>query len=60
LLEISRSAAARLRHIAGTAWSTKRYPNIEPLKDQQMRCEKLWTLPASGDDLMKQAASISF
>ena len=32
-------AAARLRHIAGTAWSTKRYLNIEPLKDQQMqRC----------------------
>jgi hypothetical protein len=54
-------AAARLRHIAGTAWSTKRYLNIELLKDQQMRpsplepvpgaaqpklkCEKLWTLP---------------
>jgi len=30
-------AAARLRHIAGTAWSTKRYFNIELLKDQQMR-----------------------
>jgi len=29
--------AARLRHIAGTAWSTKRYLNIELLKDQQMR-----------------------
>jgi hypothetical protein len=26
-----------LRHIAGTAWSTKRYLNIELLKDQQMR-----------------------
>jgi integrase/recombinase XerD len=25
------------RHIAGTAWSTKRYLNIELLKDQQMR-----------------------
>jgi len=24
--------AARLRHIAGTAWSTKRYLNIESLK----------------------------
>jgi transposase-like protein len=24
-------------HIAGTAWSTKRYLNIELLKDQQMR-----------------------
>jgi hypothetical protein len=23
-----------LRHIAGTAWSTKRYLNIELLKDQ--------------------------
>ena len=30
-------AAARLRHIAGTAWSTKRYLNIELLRDQQMR-----------------------
>jgi hypothetical protein len=30
-------AATRLRHIAGTAWSTKRYLNIELLKDQQMR-----------------------
>ena len=38
--EISRRlnlAAARLRHIAGTAWSTKRYLNIGLLKDQQMR-----------------------
>jgi hypothetical protein len=30
-------AAAGLRHIAGTTWSTKRYRNIELLKDQQMR-----------------------
>jgi putative transposase len=30
-------AAARLRYIAGTAWSTKRYLNIQLLKDQQMR-----------------------
>jgi hypothetical protein len=30
-------AAGRLRHIAGTAWSTKRYLNIELLKDQEMR-----------------------
>jgi len=30
-------AAARLRHIAGTAWSTKRYLNIELLKDQRKR-----------------------
>ncbi len=30
-------AAARLRHIAGTAWSTKRYLNLELLKDHQMR-----------------------
>jgi hypothetical protein len=29
--------AARLRHIARTAWSTKRYLNIELLKDQEMR-----------------------
>ena len=30
-------AAARLRYIAGTAWSSKRYLSIELLKDQQMR-----------------------
>ncbi len=30
-------AAARLRYIAGTAWSTKRYLKIELLKDRQMR-----------------------
>src|SRR5262249_51338743 len=30
-------AAARLHHIAGTAWSTNRYLNIQLLKDQQMR-----------------------
>jgi putative transposase len=30
-------AAARLRHIAGTAWSTKKYLNIQLLKDQEMR-----------------------
>jgi hypothetical protein len=30
-------AAAWLRHIAGTAWSTKRYLNDELLKDQQIR-----------------------
>jgi putative transposase len=29
-------AAARLRHVAGTAWSSKRYLNIGLLKDQQM------------------------
>jgi len=27
-------APARLRDIAGTVWSTKRYLNIEPLRDQ--------------------------
>ena len=30
-------AAARLRHVAGTAWSSKKYLNIGLLKDQQMR-----------------------
>ena len=30
-------AAARLRHVAGTAWSSKRYLSMELLKDQQMR-----------------------
>jgi len=29
-------AAARLRHIAGTAWSTNRYLKIELVKNQQM------------------------
>jgi transposase-like protein len=28
-------AAARLRHVAGTQWSTKRYLSMEVLKDQQ-------------------------
>ena len=27
-------AAARLRHIAGTRWSTKRYLNMEPLRQR--------------------------
>ena len=30
-------AAARLRHVAGTAWSSNRYLNIGLLKDQKMR-----------------------
>jgi transposase-like protein len=30
-------ATARLRHIIGTAWSSKRYLNIELLNDQQMK-----------------------
>jgi hypothetical protein len=34
---LSTSPPARWRHIAGTAWSTKRCLNIELLKDQQMR-----------------------
>jgi putative transposase len=29
-------AAVRLRYIAGSKWSTKRYPNMELLKDQHM------------------------
>jgi hypothetical protein len=33
----SNLAAAGLRHIAGTAWSTEHYLNIVLLKDQQMR-----------------------
>jgi transposase-like protein len=31
-------AAARLRHIAGTAWSTKRYLNIELSEGSDERC----------------------
>jgi putative transposase len=30
-------SGSRLRHIAGTAWSTKRYLNIELMRDQQMK-----------------------
>ena len=30
-------AAARLRHIAGTTWSTKRYLNMQLLKDAKHR-----------------------
>ena len=29
-------AAARLRHIAGTKWSTKRYLNMKLLEDQKL------------------------
>ncbi len=29
-------AAARLRHIAGTHWSTKRYLNMQLLKDTEI------------------------
>jgi len=29
-------AAARLRYIAGTAWSTKRYMNMRPLYQSQV------------------------
>ena len=29
-------AAARLRHVAGSEWSSKRYLNMDLLKDQQM------------------------
>ena len=29
-------AAARLRHIAGTKWSSKRYLNMDLLKQQDM------------------------
>ncbi|MEZ5926809.1 MAG: hypothetical protein R3D57_20770 [Hyphomicrobiaceae bacterium] len=33
-------AGARLRHVAGTEWSTKKYLSMEPLNDHQ-------TTPAS-------------
>ena len=29
-------AAARLRHIAGTKWSTKRYMNMQLLRQKEM------------------------
>jgi putative transposase len=33
-------ATARLRHIAGSTWSTKRYLSMELLKDQQMSWDR--------------------
>ncbi len=36
-MERDRGQPDARRHIAGTAWSSKRYLNIELLKDQQMR-----------------------
>ncbi len=30
-------AAARLRHIAGTHWSTKRYLDMQPLRQAKLR-----------------------
>jgi hypothetical protein len=32
-LEMGLLAAARLRHVAGTSWSTKRYLNMQLLRD---------------------------
>ena len=32
-------AAARLRHIAGTRWSTKRYMNMELLREKTLTAE---------------------
>jgi transposase InsO family protein len=57
-------AAARLRYIAGSAWSTKRYMNSapsmkpssykpEPSPDQM--CERIWTLPRIKRLLRQQA-----
>jgi transposase-like protein len=49
-------AAARLRYIAGTAWSAKCYMNMRPLISRKSRkpkpspdqmCERFWTLPAA-------------
>ncbi|WP_246756974.1 hypothetical protein [Bradyrhizobium neotropicale] len=46
--------AARLRHIAGTAWSTKYYMNMRPLYRQlsetgavgrKQKFERVWTVP---------------
>ena len=48
-------AAARLRHIAGTQWSTRKYMNMAPLRaaepkptepsSREQKCERVWTLP---------------
>ena len=32
-------AAARLRHVAGTEWSTRRYMNMQPLNEMKMEIE---------------------
>ena len=39
-------AAARLRHVAGTAWSTKRYLNIELLSDDRPHSRVGWMSPS--------------
>jgi putative transposase len=31
-------AAARLRHVAGSQWSTRRYLNMDLLKEQRLQC----------------------
>ncbi len=53
-------AAARLRHIAGTKWSSKRYMNRDLLKQRDRgawwnsppnpMCERSWTLPPANAD----------
>jgi putative transposase len=30
-------AAARLRHIAGTNWSTRRYLDMQPLQEKELK-----------------------
>lgn len=30
-------AAARLRHVAGTEWSTRRYMNMQPLHEMKLQ-----------------------
>ena len=32
-------AAARLRHIAGTKWGTKRYMNMDRLREQELKLQ---------------------
>ena len=52
-------AAAKLKHIAGTRWLTKRYLSMELLRQRNamiaypeqatdQKCENFWTLPARG------------
>jgi putative transposase len=61
-------AAARLRYIAGTAWSTKCYVNMQPSYQPRVMlteavpdkmCERFWTLPSGHYRQTLVALSIS-
>jgi len=51
---IGNLAAARLRHVAGTAWSSKKYLNVGLLKEEPSLLEPL-TVPLSSNQSAKDA-----